>query len=591
MKKIRDLSALALLLPAVGIAHARGSSDGPIAQEAYLKAPLPEFEASFGHALAVWGDTIVVGTVREDDGGSAYVYVRDNGTWSLQADLEHSPPDLGTLFGWSVDIDGDTIVVGEPVRGKAYVFERNGTSWTQEAVLQASNHDSQDDFGESVAISGDTIVVGANHEDSAATGVNGNGLNNGAGNSGAAYVFVRDETSWVQEAYLKASNTGVTDAFGESVAIEGDTLVVGARHEDSASTQVDVGGDDDTAFDAGAAYVFVREAGRWTEQAYLKASNTDAEDQFGISVAVSGDTVLVGAHCESGASATVNGNADDNSAPCAGAAYVFERSGGSWNQTTYLKPFNTWQQDNFGVAVALDGDRALFGMFGDDSASTGVNSDPWIAGAAISGAAFLFARDDTGWTQRAFLKASNTGATDSFGGSVSLFGTTLVVGAQSEDSSVGGVNGDGGDNGSPQAGAAYVFDGGCEPALPAAEVIRNGTPPNPVVLMPRSAYGPVVGALWDPRIEHTAFFPDPFADLLLVSANAVEVDLGPPGTLLCGPPYLATLFAPEPGERFQIPLPADCGLAGLVLHAQGVSSPDGLAFAFTNALELTFGTY
>ena len=123
--------------------------------------------------------------------------------------------------------------------------------------------------------------------------------NNNARNSGAAYVFVRDGTNWVQQAYLKASNTGAQDLFGLSVAISGDTLVVGAPYEDSSATGVNGNQTNNSATDSGAAYVFVREGTNWSQQAYLKASNTGANDEFGISVAISGDTVVVGAGYES----------------------------------------------------------------------------------------------------------------------------------------------------------------------------------------------------------------------------------------------------------------------------------------------------
>ncbi len=149
-----------------------------------------------------------------------------------------------------------------------------------------------------MALSGDTLVVGAYEEDSNATGVNGEQGNNLASNAGAAYVFVRSGNTWSQQAYLKASNTGADDLFGWSVALSGDTLVVGAWGEDSNATGV--GGDqgNNLAEYAGAAYVFVRSGGLWSQQAYLKASNTGADDGFGSSVALSGDTLVVGANRE-----------------------------------------------------------------------------------------------------------------------------------------------------------------------------------------------------------------------------------------------------------------------------------------------------
>ncbi len=183
------------------------------------------------------------------------------------------------------------------------------------------------DFGSSVAVSGDTVVVGAHGEDSNATGVDGNQGDNSASNSGAAYVFSRSGGIWTQQAYLKASNTGADDYFGYSVAVSGDTVVVGAYGEDSNATGVDGNQGDNSASNSGAAYVFIRSGGIWTQQAYLKASNTGADDRFGGSVAVSGDTVVVGANREDSNATGVDGNQGDNSANWSGAAYVFSGVG------------------------------------------------------------------------------------------------------------------------------------------------------------------------------------------------------------------------------------------------------------------------
>src|SRR5262249_48569900 len=194
----------------------------------------------------------------------------------------------------------------------------------------------------------DTVVVGANQESSAATGVDGNQSDNSKVSSGAAYVFVRNGGAWTQQAYLKASNTDADDLFGFSVAISGDTVVVGAFGEDSAATGVNGNQSDNSKPGSAAAYVFVRNGSTWTQQAYLKASNTDAGDRFGVSVAVSGDTVVVGANNESSGATGVNGDQADNSAFSAGAAYVFIRSGTVWSQQAYLKASNTRAGDFFG---------------------------------------------------------------------------------------------------------------------------------------------------------------------------------------------------------------------------------------------------
>ena len=215
--------------------------------------------------------------------------------------------------------------------GAVYVFTRDGAgSWSQQAYIKSSNADASDGFGSSVALSGDTLAVGTGYEDSNTTGVNGNQLNNSASTSGAVYVFTRDDTGlWSQQAYIKASNTDALDFFGDHIALSGDILAVGASNpgfwgEDSNATGVN--GDDTNNFasSSGAVYVFTRDGtGSWSQQAYIKASNTDAEDWFGGSVALSGGTLAVGAGYEDSNATGVNGNQADNSAYAAGAVYVF----------------------------------------------------------------------------------------------------------------------------------------------------------------------------------------------------------------------------------------------------------------------------
>jgi uncharacterized repeat protein (TIGR02543 family) len=326
----------------------------------------------------------------------------------------------------------------------------------QQAYLKASNPDVHDFFGSCVAASGDTVVVGARDEDSSATGVNGIQDDNSASNSGAAYVFVRSEGAWSQQAYLKASNTGAGDNFGCDVAISGDTIVIGAWYENSSATGVNGNQADNSASASGAAYVFVRTGTTWSQQAYLKASKTGAVDQFGLAVAVSGDTVVVGARGEDSNATGVNGNQADNSASSSGAAYVFVRSGTTWTQQAYLKASNTEAGDLFGHSVAVSNDTVVVGAY-EDSSAIGVNGDQSDNSAANAGAAYVFVRSGTTWTQQAYLKASNTGAFDVFGVTVAASGNTLVIGTLGESSSATGVNGDQMNDLALNSGAAYVF--------------------------------------------------------------------------------------------------------------------------------------
>lgn len=416
----------------------------------------------------VRGDVIAIVI---DDTHAEYPLTIDP-TITQEAYLKASNAGAGDLFGASVAISGDTAVIGAQseassstgidstpnelaaAAGAAYVFVRNEFgAWTQQAYLKASNTGAGDQFGISVAISGDTIVVGAQAEASSATGVGGNQTDNSAAGAGAAYVFTRNGTTWTQQAYLKASNTGAADSFGRSVSISGDVIVVGAIGEDSASA--DVSATDEALLDSGAAYVFVRNGTVWSQDGYLKASNLGKSDNFGFSVAASGNTVVVGSQLESSSTTGINSTPNE-SAASAGAVYVFRRNDVGWQQEAYIKASNTGAGDQFGHAVALAGDTLVVGAFTESSNATGVNGTQTDNSAASAGAAYVFTRSGSTWTQQAYLKASNTGANDQFGAAVAISGDTVIVGAQTEDSSTTGINSTPNDLAS-NAGAAYVF--------------------------------------------------------------------------------------------------------------------------------------
>ncbi len=325
-----------------------------------------------------------------------------------------------------------------------------------QAYLKSSNTGAGHAFGYSVAVSGDTAVVGAPFEDSSTPGVNST-PNEGAADAGAAYVFVRNGTRWSQQAYLKASNPDPGDNFGGSVAVSGDTVVIGAKHEDSSTPGVNQPANESAA-DSGAAYVFVRTGTVWSQEAYLKAGNPGAADRFGLFVSVSGNTVAVGAPLENSSTAGVN-QPPDEAAPFSGAAYVFVRSGTVWAQQAFLKAGNSGSYDGFGT-VALAGDTLIVGAPSEDTGTPGVNQPP-NENALSSGAAYVFVRSGTTWTQQAFLKAGNPGEYDFFGAAVAVSGDTAVVGASSEDTGTPGVNQPPNEN-AVNSGAAYVF-------------VRNGT--------------------------------------------------------------------------------------------------------------------
>jgi hypothetical protein len=264
--------------------------------------------------------------------------------------------------------------------------------------IKASNTGVNDYFGYSVAISadGNTLAVGAYHESSNATGINGDQNDNSASASGAVYVFVRNGTTWTQEAYIKASNTGVDDSFGYSVSLssDGNALAVGAYLEDSNATGINGDQNDNSASASGAVYVFVRNGTTWAQEAYIKASNTGATDYFGRSVALSadGNTLAVGAFGEASNTTGINGDQNDNSAFFSGAVYVFVKQGGVWVQQAYVKASNTNAGDYFGHSLALseNGKALAIGAYGEASNATGVNGNQSNNSASLSGAVYVY---------------------------------------------------------------------------------------------------------------------------------------------------------------------------------------------------------
>jgi hypothetical protein len=472
----------------------------------YLKASNTDASDLFGVAVALSADgsTLVVGAQWEDsnaagingnqasnaltDSGAVYVFTRVGTVWTQQAYLKASNPSAGDRFGAAVALsaDGNTLAIGAAYEdsnatgigglqtdnsvaesGAAYVFTRAGSTWTQQAYVKASNTGASDYFAAAIALSsdGNTLAVGALGEASNATTIGGNQANDSAANAGATYVFTRTATTWTQQSYIKAFNSGADDRFGWSVALSasGNDLVVGAYGEDS--NAVGVGGDqnNNSTSGAGAVYVFTRAGSAWSQQAYVKASNSGVNDNFGIAVTVSadGNTLGVGAWGEASNTQSINGNQADNSAANAGAAYVFTRTATTWSQQSYLKAWNSDAGDNFGRALVLsgDGNSLLVGAYREDNNVVGIGGLSLDESATDSGAMYAYFRSGSTWAQRAYVKAPNTGMSDAFGSSVALSadGKIAATGAQSESSNATGVNGNQANDSMTSAGAVYIY--------------------------------------------------------------------------------------------------------------------------------------
>ena len=301
----------------------------------------------------------------------------------------------------------------------------------EKAILRASNAGSGDIFGNSVSVSGDVAVVGAPYE---------SGLGDATAYSGAAYVFERSAGGvWAETAILRASNADANDYFGWSVSVSDGVIVVGAyaeRGPDNATTR------------RGAAYVFERSAaGAWAETALLRANEAPIVSgaDFGYSVSVSGDVIVVGA---TQAGPTQRG--------FYGVAYVFERTaGGAWSDAAILRASNAGDYDQFGYSVSVSGNVAVVGALNADGAATN------------TGAAYVFERSTAGaWTETALLSASNAQINDQFGRSVSVSGGMMVVGAPQEDGST---------NATSNSGAAYVFERSAAGAWTETALLRSST--------------------------------------------------------------------------------------------------------------------
>lgn len=486
-------------------------------QEAYIKAVNADANDQFGaYGLSINGDTLAVGSINESsnqttitngatassnnansDSGAVYVYKRTGASWTQEAYVKAANNNNfnNAYFGISVSLDKDTLVVGENVEpsnqttitngdtasndttlqnaGAVFVYKRSGVNWTQEAYIKPPSIDTDDQFGISVSLNDNTLAVGAFGESSNQTTIT-NGPTASADNShqssGAVYVYRRSGVNWAQEAYIKASNNNNSDRFGYSVSIDRDTLVVGSYNEDSNQTIITNGttsSADNSSLDSGAVYVYKRSGTTWSQEAYIKAVNNDANDNFGLSVSISGDLLAVGAYGESSDQTTITNGATasgNNANTDSGAVYVYKRTGTTWAQEAYVKASNNLPTNyEFGLNLSLKGDTLVVGEEGEGSNQTTITNGATSSvdtSRDYSGAAFVYKRTGTSWAQEAYIKASNADVNDSFGYAVSISGDTIVVGAYGEASNQTTItNGStaSSDNSKANSGAVYVY--------------------------------------------------------------------------------------------------------------------------------------
>ncbi len=534
--------------------------------------------------LAVEGTRL---SILVEEAEASYPITIDPWVWTQQAKLLADDGAAGDYFGGSVAVDGDTLLVGAMLdehlgvdSGSAYVFTRSGRGWVQQVKLLALDRSAGDEFGCRVALDGDTALVGARADDTS---------------RGAAYVFVRSGTTWTEQAKLAAPNGIAHDKFGWSVSLDGDQALIGAFT------------DDDLGPESGTAFVFTRSGAVWSLQAKLTASDGAADDHFGYSTAIQGDTAVVGASMSSapawfsgaayvfvmsgtswiqqakltasdgdvndmlgysvsidGETALVGASRDSEAAYNAGAAYVFVRSGTTWSQQAKLMASDATHQDMFGFGVFTSGDMALVGSPQDDDL------------ASDAGAIYAFFRTGTTWTQRSKITASDGEYEDNFGRCIDFDGDVAVVSADFDDD-LGG-----------ESGAAYVFR--YEGAVAHAEHRNAGTNPSSYDV----ASLPVLGATYTGTVDLAGTTGHAFAVLVgysspmtfpLAGGQTLLVNIADPnGELLAQPPLAG------PVATYDIPVPVDAALAGFEAFTQALHFGGVQPIALSNAQDLFLGS-
>ena len=365
---------------------ASAQNAGTTTEDQRLEPDGAQTGGQFGTAVAQDGDTMIVGAP-EQGSGAAYVFTRTGDTWTEQQKLVGSDSALGDLFGTAVVIEGDTLVIGASFADAAYVFTRTGDTWTEQQKLIPSDLESFGSFGDSLALEDDTLVIGASFAD-------------------AAYVFSRTNDLWSESQRL--FRTGFFTNFGFSVAIQGDIILVGE------ATGTDVFG-----INTGAVHIFERQGAQWLAQQVLTPSDGESFGLFGVSVAIDGDTLVVGAAFgDSGR--TIEGDE--------GVVYIYTRTGDTWTEQQRLVASDGEFFEVFGWATAIDGDTLVVGAISD-----GNIDNPIELGLSGPGAAYVFTRTGNTWTEQQKLVASDGELEDSFGGSVVLDDRMVIVGTGISD--------------------------------------------------------------------------------------------------------------------------------------------------------------
>jgi len=398
--RVTILSAVVLSLTTLLNVPALAFADDRFATQVKLSEPIP----GFGMTVDIDGNTAAVGAsgFRFSDFPLPVVcvYTREAANWTKEQCLseEDEAPNSDDGYG-VIAVSGNTLVVGAAfdvtngvIGGAVYVYVRDGHTWSLQQKLFASDRANFDQFGIAVDIVGDTIVVGAH------------GDNDEGFQTGAVYVFRRNGTTWTEEQKLKASDAAPDSAFGASVALNGQTIAIGAPGESSG------------ALFSGAVYVFVNYVTSWQQQGKIKANSAMNNQQLGSTVSVSGDTIVAAAPGE-----LIGEPADDfNNVLSKGAVYIFDRTGTSWDHQKRFFERDRNRTGGFAVRAAIDGDTIIVG-------------DPtYDAGARFTGAVYVFERKGNGWSLKHTLAANDGQFLQAMGFSIAVSGDTVIAGTQSQ---------------------------------------------------------------------------------------------------------------------------------------------------------------
>jgi hypothetical protein len=400
---------------------------------------------NFGYSVSISGDYAIVGAKNDDQNvvgsdtlfksGSAYIFKLTGGTWVQQQKLVASDRDAEAEFGFSVAISGNFATVGSVLEdknatgsdtlinaGAAYVFEQVAGTWIEKQKLVASDRGENDRFGFSVAIDGDYIIIGARLEDEDASG------NATLNNAGSAYIFKQTNGLWLQQQKIVSSDRANLDFFGSCVAINANFAIVGAPIEDEDSIGAN------TLNASGSVYIFKQSNGVWSQTQKIVANDREAAANFGSSIAVANNYLVVGAVSED---KNVNGSTLISNA---GAAYIFQEIGGSWVQQQKIIASDREAEDFFGNSVAINGNYIIVGSRFEDDNVSGADS------ISNAGAAYIYKLTNGVWSQQQKIVASDRAEEDQFGFSVAINNDFAIVGAFGQD--VGAQF---------DVGAAYIF--------------------------------------------------------------------------------------------------------------------------------------